>query len=404
MPLCQPRPRFPLCVLRQNAKLCRMYFRILTTSCLALMLPSLSACDGNTDNNTGATSNTIPSGTGPVAMDQLPHEMAVAVCNLLLRCAGTAADEYGGSATACLTEFEKRAADQSLAQLNAAIALGTSSYDPAAMRRCLDVYPQLSCDYSNETSLLAACNDVWQGTVPIGGACTSNYECAGNPDSNYCASDGTCPGHCQARGQLGQTCANDDECDLALECDSSTDVCVNRLKLGDPCGNSTAATGACGGFTHCAQDSSGTYRCQSLFGTAAANEGDICTSGLCASGLVCEATSEQTDGAASPAVMRCQKKASAGGACRYAYGNPCPDGQYCPASYGATSSAQCTPQVAPNQSCAGTYVAECQSGATCSNNVCVAIQRIGGACTTPVNCYSDACSNGQCVAPSDCSR
>ena len=386
--------------------------RTLMKSCAIVVCLSVSACDGKTDQpgnttTSGGASAVIPSGTGPVAIDQLPDEMAIAVCNLLYRCAGSAAVEYGGSSAQCLSDYENSFADQTLSQLKAAIALGTSGYDPVAMRSCLDVYPQLNCDYSNSPSLLASCNGIWKGTVAIGGACTSNFECTGNPGTAYCASDGTCPGQCQALGLVGQPCANGDGCDAALECDSTTNTCMNRLKAGDLCGSSATATGVCGGFTKCVQDAaSALFHCENPFDTANANEGAICTaSNGCLGGLVCEATSEQSDAAVPAAVMRCQKMATASSPCRYAYGNPCPDGQYCPAAYSqASTSAQCTNQVAPGQSCVGTSVSECQGNANCEGNLCVAIQRIGGPCSNDGDCYSDVCTNSVCVAPKDCSR
>ena len=382
----------------------------LVSLCLIGALQSVVACGGNTGQtaNTGGAAGIIPSGTGPVTVDQLPHEMAIAECNLLLRCAGAASVEYGNTSAQCLSDFEKRVADQSVPQLSAAIAAGSTTYDPAAARACLDTYAQLNCDYSNEQALVTACDNAWKGSVAIGGACNSSFECVGNTGDTFCASSGTCPGHCQSRGALGQTCTGDDECALGAECDTSTEVCKNRLKLGESCGTSTTATGVCGGFSICAQDSSGSYKCENLFDNGTASEGQICdATNACVSGLYCEATSEQSDAASMGPVMRCQKASSSGGTCRYATRNPCPDGQFCPASYSQafTISAQCTAQVAPGQSCVGSYVNECQSDAHCTaDHVCVAIQRIGGACASVSDCYSNVCTNGLCVAPSDCSR
>jgi hypothetical protein len=371
---------------------------------------SASNLGGGAQGGNTAVTSTLTPGTGPVAIGDLAHEVSIAVCNLLQSClVGSSLAKYYGATTQCLSQIEPSATDQLVSQLTAAIARGTATYNGSAARTCLDSYAQLDCDYSNEQALLAKCSGAWPGSIATGGSCVSNLECSGSMTAAVCASDGTCPGQCQARSALGQNCKSDDDCQLGLKCSSKTDVCVPGLKIGDPCVSGDDTNGACNGMTQCVQDlNSNQYHCSRLSAAVGLSEGQICDSMLsCDGSLICTATGELTD-ASSSNVFRCQKPVSSGGACRYAIGNACPDGEYCPMQYSdvATGGAHCTAQVAPNQTCQGLYAYECQNSGRCSitSKKCILRQRIGGTCETNGDCFSNVCTNSVCVAPQDCSR
>jgi hypothetical protein len=358
--------------------------------------------------NTAAASAFTP-GTGPVAIADLAHEVAIAFCNMFSRCLGSSSIDYPGTITQCISSLEPTLADQVVNQITAAVTRGTTSYDATAARSCLDAYAYVACDYSNEQDLLVKCAGAWPGNVAVGGSCVSNVECASSLISTYCVSDGTCPGQCQARRQSGQTCRSDhdEQCQTNLRCGSTNDVCVPMLKVGDTCVNEDDTSGACGGFSKCQQDSASTqYHCAYRVGVT---ERQVCASSVeCVTGLICMTTGETSD--ASPSVVhRCQNRLSSGATCRPALGNPCPDGQYCSiATSGGTtaSTGQCVTQIAPGIQCPNTNAYECQNNGRCSStsHACVLQQRVGGPCETSGDCFSYVCTNSVCAAPQDCSR
>ncbi len=361
-----------------------------------------STPSGSAGNGTGGGAGSVQPGTGPVALDSLAREMTITMCNLMARCFSPAL-LTGYSAAECVADNENAAADQTIAQLRAAITAGHAVYDPAAMRGCLDAYAGLSCDYVNESDVVSACANAMQGTVPVGGECVSQIECADNLATTYCASTGTCPGQCAARGGPGATCSDDVGCLLTLACDSDSSTCKTRLKSGDAC-SETGGTGVCGGLTSCEPDpSTGAASCVTLgSGTAALAEGQTCGgSGPCATDLIC--TMAPGDGGASS--YTCQKRAASGGPCHFALGNPCPDAEYCPVplAEASTGSGTCTPRLGLNQPCDDTILLQCQDGLVCgSGGTCMAKQRIGGSCGENDECYSSHCTGGVCVVPQDC--
>ena len=378
-------------------------------SCVSSLLAvcsSLAACGGSTSgvlnasDTGGAGSGLVPS-TGPVALDNMPHEMAIVLCNLLARCNPGSVLSTPAYAQQCLSEIEKEFADQSLPALNAAVAAGKVAYDSAKMRACLDVYPQLACDYSNMSVLDSACGNIWGGTAAVGGACNSSFECASTGVTSICkSSSSTCPGVCTARGGVGEACPGTDDCIENLACDTTDHICKVPLKVGDACGSSNPNGGVCGGITRCVQMQSGQFQCGNLFGTSRGQRGDICDSMMnCVAGLVCTTTSELADGGTSH-IARCEMPASSGGVCQYAVSNPCPDGQFCPIALAdiGTSTSHCTAQIEPDQACTGNILYECRGDARCNNGKCIARQRIGGTCISNADCYSNNCVNAVCVA------
>ena len=365
---------------------------------------------GGAQGGNTALASTFTPGTGPVAIDSLAHELGIVFCNWMSRCLGPVPLYYRGVVTNCVNSLEQTFTDQIVSQLKAAIARGTVVYDASTVRTCLDSLGQIACDSSNAQELPSKCATIWAGGVTIGGTCFSDVECAADTLGTYCASDGSCPGHCQVRAAQGQSCKSTSECQQNLECDTAHGVCVSQLKQGAPCVDGDETTGACGGFTRCKADTTSTqYHCSFLFDSMSVGDGQICDSlNLCADPLVCMGTGEVTDASSAANVYRCQQPVASGGACRYGIVNPCPVGEFCPVQYGdtTTSTAHCTPQIAANQTCNGTYAYECQDTGRCSSTSkkCLAPQHIGGPCENSDDCYSNVCTNSICVAPQDCSR
>jgi len=375
-------------------------------ACSGSSSTALNAVDAGPTGETSATGTQLPSGSGPVAIDSLAHELAVVTCNMLMRCNPNTVLATASYGQQCVTTLEKEFADQSIAGLEAAIASGKSAYDGTNVRACLDLYPQLACDYSNVSLLEPACSNIGGGTVPLGGACNSHFECTSSGSTTRCqSSTSTCPGVCAAKAGVGQPCPSGSECQQTLKCDPVDDLCKLPLKEGDACGASNGNGGVCGGITRCLEVTSGQFRCANLFGSInSGKEGDICTGSLgCDVGLGCVATSERSD-AGSSVVFRCQSASTSGGACQYGLTNTCPDGQYCPAAVAdiGTSTAHCTAQAEVNQACTGRYLYECKGDARCANGVCVGRNALGGTCVSSVDCYSHNCSNAVCASPTLC--
>ena len=370
---------------------------------------SLAACSGSPSSSnggsTGGTSSVLVPSTGSVALNDMPHEMAIMLCNLLARCNPSSVLSTPAYAQQCLSELEKEFTDQSIPALKAAIAAGKVTYDGAKMRACLDAYPQLACDYSNESVVESACSNIWGGTAAVGDACNSSFECASTGVTSICkSSTSTCPGVCTARAGVGEACPGTDDCLENLACDTTVHLCKVPLKSGDACGSSNPNGGVCGGMTRCLQMPSGQFQCGNLFATGKGQQGDICDSMMnCVAGLACTATSELADGGTNP-ISRCEMPASSGGVCQYAAANPCPDGQFCPIALAdvGTSTSHCTTQLEPDQACTGKYLYECKGDARCYNGKCIARQRLGGTCISNADCYSSNCVNAVCVAAQLC--
>jgi hypothetical protein len=356
---------------------------------------------GPSTSSTGGTDPTLVPNTGPVAIEQLAHELAVTTCMMYGRCFP------GAVLAACVSSEEKLLGDQNVASMQAGIAAGKISYDGATVRACLDLYPKLECDYSNVSILLPTCTNVWGGTVAVGGSCNSSFECASNAFSNVCRSaNNTCPGVCAAKATAGEPCASLSDCDGTLKCVSAAGTCKVPLKLGDTCSPVTTGIDACGGLTQCVQlPNMAQGQCVIVNGPTAGQEGAVCNSNQdCQNGLVCSATAEVADSGNYP-IFRCRKVSSPGSTCWYSLDNPCSFGQYCPmASNALTNSvAQCTAQKAAGQACSGTSIFECAADLDCTNGTCQpALQRLSAACVSNSDCYSFNCVNSVCTAPVAC--
>jgi hypothetical protein len=55
----------------------------------------------------------------------------------------------------------------------------------------------------------------------------------------------------------------------------------------------------------------------------------------------------------------------------------------------------------PGQPCQVGTSDMCTVGSFCDGTKCAMTQRIGGPCSTGVDCYSDRCAGGVCVVPED---
>jgi MYXO-CTERM domain-containing protein len=120
-------------------------------------------------------------------------------------------------------------------------------FEQAKVDACLQTIRSSTCDALNMTNHLMGvpgCDSFVTPLVPLGGACTQDYECIGG----WCqlpASSATGDGMCVATAAAGQSCAVGSQscasgltCDLKGTTDSSDDVCVQPGGIGATCTDS----------------------------------------------------------------------------------------------------------------------------------------------------------------------
>jgi hypothetical protein len=176
-------------------------------------------------------------GGGPVALDDFEPELTDAACAYLVAC-----ERLPDRAT-CLAS--RPFPFTALATLKADVAAGIVTYDGQAARACIDAFKRRtsckSAQWGDPQVALAACERVFLGTVPTGGACWFNEECAdgGACTRLDCTTPGCCAGTCLARPApvpAGGDCSNlvaDQHCVAGTVCISGT--CTLPLAPGARC-------------------------------------------------------------------------------------------------------------------------------------------------------------------------
>ncbi len=286
-------------------------------------------------------------GGGAISIEDLEEEVAQALC--------ADAAECGLSPTvqACLDSFGPEQG-----QILADVAAGLVEYDGSKARECLESSGISICNlFSNTAETLAACDETFTGSVPLGGSCFSDEICAGDSECDGAEADSCSAGTCvagQANDALGQSCTNT-SCASGLRC-SEQEVCEALGGAGD----------TCNGF------------------------------GECAAGLVCERGGDQTPGT-------CIALVATGGSCNPEIGgfffSACLNkNDYCDAS-----DSTCKNRLAPGASCAGETLGDaCVRYASCQSGSCVANLLVGESCVIdgggPECLFGLDCEGGVCAA------
>ena len=128
---------------------------------LALLSAALTACGGG------------------VAIEDVPDEYATVICEQSRSCAG----DFGvGFVTIdnCEEQVAGGLRNEAVVRWEAAIAAGTASYDPDAAAACVEDFQAAGCDLLG-VGTSEACASVLVGNVEVGGACSFDEECAGEP-------------------------------------------------------------------------------------------------------------------------------------------------------------------------------------------------------------------------------
>lgn len=280
----------------------------------------------------------------PIPLNQFPQTFAKTLCDTIAPCCAAAALPYTaancqGNATDDFTQYATLASSSSHIM-----------YDADAAGACLSALRDAlsSCRYGAGT--IAACENMFRGTVPAGGACAQSSECA----SQFCNNSVcTAPTDTSQHGQAGQACAGD--------CYLRADGTASCSTLFPPSNGNVAAPTATG---YCYQND-GLY-CDFSAPTPACAPfkklGETCAQARCGTGTFCD-----YQGGVAPV---CAAQRDSG---------PCSTLDTCTeASY-----------------CAGGGVALGQ---------CVARKPDGFACTSPEECVTGVCSDGGNTGHRTCGR
>ncbi len=339
-------------------------------------------------------------GCGQSAPASVPIEMlgaryASTTCALLHDCYGDAvltALLGVSSITACETRAEASYVNGALPRYQAAMTMGTLTYDGSYATDCLDAVHTLGCAAITGRTP-DACNQLFIGHVALGGACALDEECAGDA---YCSAATACPGTCQAFGGSGASCTRDQACQQGLQCSNGS--CQTPGGVGASC-QGTTGVDCTGGLICQGGTASQTGTCASVASVFSGASGAACNlqmQQLCGTGLSCVVMG------ATSQICGPDNLAS-GAACRFAAPDQCQPGFYC---HGATLAAAGVCTALPMSGACATvpFGASCADGYTCESTtmMCVEVRDNGGACTSNADCFGGHCTGSVCTAPTYC--
>ncbi len=373
-----------------------MHVRCAVVLGLALMLAT--ACGtATTIGDDAGTSADAPATNVPIEMEA--NVYASTLCPLLESCYGATVAELltnTSSLAGCERQAEAQWTNGALPRYQAAIAMGTLSYDGTQSAACMAAMQALGCAIV-QSRPPAACQRLFVGHVAIGGACALDEECMGEA---YCAADTACPGSCQPRGGAGVACTRDSVCADGLHCTSAH--CSAPGGEGASCQGATGID--CAGGLICSGGSAMMAgMCRSVSSVFSTPIGAACNVGegrLCMPGLSCVVMSATSQVCAAGGL-------AIGAACHLALPDPCAAGAFCQGANLATGHLDGTCAALPTagQACATELVgSRCAERFHCNAmSVCAAVHETGGSCSEPADCIDGHCAAGTCTAPGYCS-
>jgi hypothetical protein len=283
-------------------------------------------------------------------------------CDYLVRCKAVA------NAADCHAYFDRTAIDTH--NLDAAIENDTVEYDSDTAEDCIDAYRDLSCDLAEQVDALAACDDVFAGTIPNGYPCVIDLECTSGVCVTFACDDACCPGECMPpnpQPAIDEPCTT--FCVEGAYCGADS-ICHAYLPKGAACdGNSI-----CGYGLYCAgAPAGGSGVCKVL-----PQQGEMCEGPCATEGLLC------IGGTCQPAGLR---------------GDPCSTDDDCSSFYACTVEGICGSYPALGEMCQEL----CSGNAYCESGTCVAQKASGSTCTYNIECKSHFCdSHDICSMPPLC--
>ena len=265
------------------------------------------------------------------------------------------------------------------ASIQQSIDAGRTSLDLAEAQRCIDALADQGCGDEPDS----ACDQVFVGRVPAGGACTESTECA---DGGYCNDTLACPGVCEAGLSAGTPCADaSGVCQSGLTC-LPEGVCGTYRAIGEPCESSSE----CDTYYCEDADGDGESRCAEAPNYFVKALGEPCEDALdCAKDLYCP------EGDAAPT---CVAAAELGEPCiATELSRSCVDAAYCALEADGVRGV-CVARVPLGGACAD--FGECAIG-VCDGGTCEKHSGLGGPCVTDERCFG-VCDGGVCAAEPAC--
>lgn len=356
--------------------------------CLALMGALALACGGTAhkggadgaDSGGDTTSSGTSGGTATIpssieSLDDLLQAMTAIACRS--ECTGSKVIElyYGEDCVDAYTLVYEALG----ASIQRSIDAGNTSFDAAEAQRCIDALADHGCGDEPES----ACEKVFVGRVPPGGACTESTECA---DGGYCNDTLACPGTCEAGLGAGTPCADaSGVCQSGLTC-LPEGVCGPYRANGEPCESSSECD------THYCDDAEGAgeSRCAEAPYNFIKSLGEPCEDALdCAEDLYCP------EGDAAPT---CIAAAEVGEPCiATELSRSCVHAAYCALDADGVRGV-CVARVPLGSACAASE--ECAAG-VCDGGTCEKHSGLGAPCVTDARCFGD-CDGGVCAIEPAC--
>jgi hypothetical protein len=332
---------------------------------------------------------------GAIPIDALAKPWATAVCQYLARCFPF--DAFAHVPGGCLALEQPRFEYGSIPRLKAEIASGKLSYQPDKIGACLNDFVSAPCGSSD--SQFASCLAAIDGTVAIGGACTSELQCAGDA---HCDVSASCPSVCEAPLDLAATCSSNQDCRAGLSCAFGTSACTAFAKKGEACRGATL--GECGSGLVCVGASGDVAgSCQAIRKVQLGEPCDITSATICADGLACVIVGRAANDAAQ---QICVAPTSSRGPCSIGEQDSCPRDEYCPLTavdlINGVYTATCRPIAKEGETCVAGTAACGATGACRSDSHCIELRKIGEACQADSECYSDTCIGGVCLVDPGC--
>lgn len=332
---------------------------------------------------------------GP-AVRELPALYAASLCPEVEACLDPRSVEQVFGELGCEEWVSAQGEDGDIPALQTAIDEGRVAYDASKVEPCLAELEGIDCDFSTARALSqGVCEQIFTGTVAVGGDCDVDEECKGVA---FCQKGDSCPGTCSVLLGPGDPCEEDDQCEDGLRC-SADGVCAAPAGEGEPCGGSLGTE--CSPALACvgADDMTGAAgTCTSPDEVFVGEEGDACdfdTGMLCKSPLSCIV--ESFDPATGALSLVCAKGVSAGEPCKFGAPSQCPIDQRCDADITAGDvEGTCVPLPRAGEVCvmaAGSPA--CAPGLRCDlDERCHTLARLGQACES-----DDGCASGHCGWP-----
>jgi hypothetical protein len=295
----------------------------------------------------------IGCGGGGIGIDDLPEEIVGAQCDYAVAC-DLVEDRATCNASVSADSEELRA-------IQAAVDDGTVKYDSGKAADCADSIGDTNCGFEG-LHVEDPCDSVFTGTVPTGGACVIDLQCA-----------------------------NGGECVVTGACDPETMCCpgtcmgtVTESPIGGPCDDDMHFCSVTDAYCKPPAAGPGPGTCTALIPNLGATCEEI---DACANPMYCNLNFQTGAGT-------CARPAKSGETCVRADILPCDDSR----DHCDPTTLKCVRDVAVGATC-GAGV-QCVGYATCVNGACVADIPAGGACMveTGADCAGALeCIGGVCA-------